>query len=134
MYVFMKSHQRSLLMSLLGCCVYGSWALWVNFDAGSWLALKASAVQGLCSFALTWVVTMFMEGALARVQLSPAWAQGLVAGLLGVLLMILVQVAGHVVAHTPKLLATIAPCAIFGSIYCLVYSQRRAHQGKSHVP
>lgn len=54
--------QRSLLSAIAGLVAYGAWAYWVNVMHGADKALMAACVQGGYSFALTFVMTILIEG------------------------------------------------------------------------
>ena len=123
----MSASGRALAMSFAALCVQGTWATWANADAGKWIAVKAGVVQGLCSFVMTYLVTMFMEFVLLRVSFSPAWIRGIVVGISGILFMLTIQVGAHALAGTPHILLTIAPAAAVGTCYCMLYSQRQVH-------
>ncbi len=54
--------QRSSLSAFAALFGYGGWAYLVNSMHGSMLAMKAACVQGGYSFALTFVMTLLIEG------------------------------------------------------------------------
>lgn len=58
--------QRSLISAVAGLLGYGAWAYWVNAMHGTDKALMAACVQGGYSFALTFVMTMLIEGIYAQ--------------------------------------------------------------------
>ncbi len=118
-----QSLQRSLLAACAGLVGYGGWALFVNYPAGTEMALRAAAVQGFYSFVLTLSMTLVIE------QLFHGLAQkGLAQKHAAWLTVILASIATwsvafgiHALNGTPKIVATILPGFIIGIIYTSVY-------------
>ena len=58
----LNAPQRSVVSAMMGFFFYGAWAYSVNQHHGMDAGIKAGMVQGSYSFALTFCMTMLLEG------------------------------------------------------------------------
>lgn len=132
--LFEHTSVRLLAPSIIGFLFYGSWAFWVNCEAGQALAFKAALTQGGFSFIMTLVLALLIEGLYLRFK---AWPFHLfVIGLITCSFLLLTSWALNYFADTPNILLTILPGAVVSSLYTIVYIQglnKLAKYGKSEA-
>lgn len=123
--------RRSLLAAFLAMCLQAAWAAYVNSAHGTWIAGRSALVQGVSSFCMTYLVTLLMERLLAWLQeIQPAHRMAVTAtAAIGA--MLAVQSGAHWLAGTPHIVATIAPAASIGTLYCISYTAGRTYFGKT---
>jgi len=113
-----QAMRRSLLAACAGLLGYGGWALFVNYSAGIEMALRAAAVQGGYSFALTLGMTLVIERLFHGLpQKHAAW----LTVVLSSIATWCVAFGIHTLNGTPNVIATILPGFIVGIIYTTLY-------------
>ncbi|MFT7491296.1 MAG: hypothetical protein ACI80S_000878 [Pseudohongiellaceae bacterium] len=119
--IFEHTSVRLLAPSSIGFLFYGSWAFWVNYEAGQTLAFKAALTQGGFSFVMTLVLALLIEELFLHFK---AWAFYLfVIGLITCSFLLLTSWALNYFAGTPNILLTILPGAVVSSLYTMIYIQ-----------
>lgn len=113
--------------AVLGLLFYGAWAVWANAEHGSALALRAGALQGSLSFAVTLGGTSLMK-TLFRGPGAAAWRA--LRAMLGTLALIYgLIIAVHLWHGTPEIALTLAPglpiTIAFCASYCLGLARYR---------
>lgn len=116
----MRPLTRSLLAGGLAAGVYGTWAYLANRYAGAAAAGLAALVQGSYSFALTVVLTGFIEMLVAALGRSAPALAGVVA--IAAAVLFAVAFVLQWLAATPSILATILPGWIIGTAYAGAYT------------
>lgn len=105
----------SLWPALAAFSLYGGWALYANRGAG--MALAAASLQGAMSFVVTLSLMLFVGMTHRRVD--SRWYRIVLAALLPVTVVIALMCLGHLAIGTPRVLATVAPSAVIGTLFCL---------------
>ena len=123
----LKKFGRSAVMGILAGMLYGSWAVYANWNHDIAHVARAAAIQFLLSFCSTSFLTLMIELVLARgrsVANLVAAAIGPHTGMASMFLM------AHWIAGTPNVLKTIAPSASVGLVFSILYvlKRRRAPQ------
>lgn len=110
----------SLRIGAAAFVLYGGWAAWANHDHGWPATAKAALTQGLLSFCVTVFMTIFMHETYRRLA---GWPGRPVLTATGPLSFVLSLMAiAHVSVGTPNVIKTIAPSAVIGFIYCVIYT------------
>jgi len=117
-----KTTRKALLISSIAFVLQGSWAVYANQRFGLEKSLVAGLVQGLCSFAMTFVTTMILEYLLALWRALAPGIRLVAVVTVTTLIIALVQSTAHWIAGTPEIAITIAPAVILGGVYCVVYA------------
>ena len=113
-------------MGVLAFVVYGSWAIFANWEYGIKKSLIAGLTQGLMSFLITTFMTFLMIWLLNRG--SSRWMSFLYAVICTNTVTITSLVVAHLIAGTPEILLTIMPSMIIGFVYIVSYSLAYLHQ------
>ena len=111
---------RSLLAATAGFLVYGSWALFINYEYGFAASLKAGLTQGGYSFILTLGLSFMMEW-LFQLSRQPI-RQFNLTFITTCLLIYATSWSINVLSGTPEILLTILPGAIASTLYTLSYT------------
>lgn len=122
---------RSIVSGLFGFLAYGGWAFFVNYDHGLHAATKAAFTQGSYSFAVTLVMTLFMEY-LFRLLANPTLR--FCVTFFGTCAVLYSTSWGvNALAGTPEIFMTILPGIIIGTAYTFGYtlSLTRLQTGKA---
>lgn len=106
---------RTFGPALLGFLAYGGWAFFCNISHGLKMGIQSGLVQGTLSFAITLVFNSLME--LLFRKTNHKWPTIAIT----CVLFIGTSYWVNVWVGTPEVLWTIAPGAIFGSIYVFTY-------------
>lgn len=109
-----------MLAASLAAGGYGTWAYFANRHAGPAAASVASLVQGSYSFALTLVMTGFIEWLVAVIGRTHLALAGVVAMATAGLFAIAFGLQW--LAGTPSILVTILPGWIIGTAYAVAYT------------
>jgi hypothetical protein len=113
-----RAFLRALLLAAGSAAFYGAWALFANWSSGR--AVRACLAQAAVSFASTMTLTLVAEW-LFRRQATPQRGFVLSAGGTAALI-VFVTTAVHLMVGTPRLLATIAPSIVCGSMFFTAYA------------
>lgn len=114
--------KRALVMGVLAGALYGAWAIYANWNHGLPRVARAFAIQFVLSFCSTSFMTLMIELTLARGRSA---ANKLLAAIGPHSGMITLFVIIHYIAGTPHVMKTIAPSAVVGLLFCIVYVSRR---------
>ena len=123
----LKKYGRSAVIGVLAGTLYGSWAVYANWNHDVAHVARAGAMQFLLSFCSTSFLTLMIELVLARGRSTA----NLVAAAVGPhVSMVSVFLTAHWIAGTPNVLKTIAPSASIGLVFSILYvlKRRRAPQ------
>lgn len=112
----------SLWPALAAFSLYGGWALYANREAGMALAAASASLQGAMSFVVTLLLMLFVGMTHRRVD--SRWYRIVLAALLPVTVVIALMCLGHLAIGTPRVLATVAPSAVIGTLFCLAEAIR----------
>lgn len=117
------SSTRALVSAVLGFITYGTWAYFVNVNhGGPAVGWRSGIVQGGYSFLLTLSSAYLMEFVYGRLQGTAirmlAWILTL---LLTMAVLFVTAFSINWAAGTPRILMTILPGFIIGSVYSLFY-------------
>jgi ascorbate-specific PTS system EIIC-type component UlaA len=123
-------NRKALLISCAAFLIQGGWAVYANHESGWERSLPAGLVQGLCSFAMTYLSTLLMEYILLAASAASAGWRFVAASGGTFLFITAVQSLAHWLAGTPHIARTILPAVIVGAIYCVVYSSGRVFFGR----
>jgi len=122
---------RILIPAIGAAIVYGSWALYANWDHGLSSAVKASLTQAAMSFFFTAFISSLIEylftlsqRLLFRFLLPVFGASALTSSLL---------VLAHVMVGTPEIVRTILPSIVIGFIYGVGYTILLIYKSRSSV-
>jgi hypothetical protein len=118
----LKKLGRSAVIGILAGTLYGSWAVYANWNHDAAHVARAGATQFLLSFCSTSFLTLMIELVLARGRSAAnlvAAAIGPHAGMVSVFL------TAHWIAGTPNVLKTIAPSASIGLVFSILYVLKR---------
>ena len=124
--------QRSLASATAGFVFYGGWAFLVNSMHGSMVALKAACVQGSYSFALTFAMTVLVEGLFRLI--SKLNGTAVIVNWATIVITCAIVFSSswiiNVMAGTPEIFKTVILGYIIGGIYSAtyVYGLARAKQ------
>lgn len=111
---------KSLASASAGALIYGSWAYYVNADAGSEMAVRTAAVQGSFSFVLTLSMTLMLEY-LYR-HLGPGKQAALATTALVSAFMFATAYSLQWAAGSNEILMTILPGYLIGTVYAGTYA------------
>lgn len=119
----LKKYGRSAVMGVLAGTIYGLWAVYANWSHDLAHVARAASTQFVLSFCSTSFLTLMIELVLARGRTVPNLvlaAVGPHAGMVSLFLTI------HWFVGTPNVLATVAPSASIGLVFCIVYVLKRS--------
>jgi hypothetical protein len=127
--------KRGLLAAAGGGALQACWALYANWEYGAAIRNSAAAAQGASSFTMSFIITVIMDALLALF----AWIESRVIRLAVVLLLsFAIMSAIHASVQwmngTPRILLTIAPAVIIGTVYCTVYLLARLELWRRRAP
>lgn len=108
---------------------YGTWGWFSNRMHELPVAIKAGAVQGSYSFALTLGMALIIERIHAQLARHGAKMQFRASLAICCLLLYATAWGINYVAGTPEILMTIAPGAAVGTVYVWYYLARLARRG-----
>lgn len=117
-----STRTRALASALAGFVAYGGWAYFVNVGHGDMVGMRSGLVQGGYSFILTMSSAYLMEFVYRwfrkTLDAVPSWIPTLL-----VTMVILFATAWGInrLAGTPRILLTILPGFLIGSLFSLVY-------------
>lgn len=118
----LRKYGRSAVMGVLAGTLYGSWAVYANWNHDAGHIARAAATQFLLSFCSTSFLTLMIEFMLARGRSLG----NLVAAAIGPhTCMVALFVVAHSLAGTPNVVKTIAPSATVGLVYSILYVLKR---------
>lgn len=115
--------QRSLVSAFSALFGYGGWAYLVNSMHGTAAAVKAATVQGGYSFALTFVITLIIEGLhrwVGNTVHQPRYTQ-VVTVFLTCALLFSSSWWINAMAGTPEIFSTVILGYVIGTIYTATY-------------
>ena len=112
--------QRSLISALAGFLFYGSWAFYVNSSHGNDMATRAFFTQGMNSFFITLVMSLFMEKIYASLTGPRLSFWGTFVS--STIFVCLFSWTVNYVAGTPEILMTILPGCIVSAFYAFSYT------------
>ena len=115
-----KKRRTPLIVATAAAAGYGAWAFLCNYTYGLLVGVRAGLVQAALSFTSTFLLAKTVEqifrlgrsprqGLLFCVILAPLVVFGLLYGI-------------HAANRTPRILATIAPSTLIGSIFLISYA------------
>lgn len=118
-----KKYARSAVIGVAAGTIYGLWALYANWSHDAAHVARAAGTQFVLSFCSTSFLTLMIELVLARgrsVGNLILAATGPHAGMVALFATI------HGLSGTPNVAKTIAPSALIGLGFCVVYVLRRS--------
>jgi len=118
----LKKLGRSAVMGILAGTLYGSWAVYANWNHDVAHVARAAAMQFLLSFCSTSFLTLMIELVLARGRSVGNLVVAAIGPHAG---MVSVFVTAHWLAGTPNVLKTIAPSASIGLVFSILYVLKR---------
>lgn len=113
-------------MSFAAFILQGSWAIYSNWTYGLFISLKSGTVQGVCSFFMTYIVTLAMEYLYKSFKKSHEYMRFFLTFVVSVFGMLSVQIVAHWVANTPEIMQTTLPAAVIGTMYCAIYTFKKS--------
>lgn len=114
-----KSQKTILKISFLAAFAYGSWAVFVNYDHGMMVWMKAGLAQASSSFLMTFFITNIAHGVCHKMGYGK---KGISLGYFStIIVMVAVPYTTHTISGTPRIWASMAPGLIWGSIYITSY-------------
>lgn len=119
-------------MGMVAFTFYGAWAAWANHEHGATTIAIAALTQGTLSFTVTTLVTTAMIETFRRISGRRARFLLTASGPMAAVLLIMATV--HWLVGTPNVWQTIAPSALFGSIYCVAYTWSLTRTRPSDAP
>jgi len=126
----LQKKSNSVILGALAFIIYGSWAIFSNWEYGLKKSLTAGMTQGLMSFLITTFIAFLM------IWLFDQGRSHLMRFLYAVGGTNAVAITGMVVAHlivgTPDILQTILPSMIVGFAMTVSYSIARLRQEAKH--
>lgn len=125
-----NANRKALLISCVAFFIQGSWAVYANHEFGWGKSLPAGLVQGLCSFAMTYLSTMLIEYILYVASAAASPLRFAAASASTIVFIAAVQSLAHWLAGTPHIIKTILPAVVIGGIYCIVYTLARVFLGR----
>ena len=129
----LNAAQRSGLSAFMGFFFYGAWAYSVNQHHGMDAGIKAAIVQGSYSFALTFSMTMLLEG-MYRVA-SKLFSSALLACFTTIAVCCGIVFSGswtvNYLAGTPEIFQTVILGYVIGGFYSTMYVLNLARQRAS---
>lgn len=128
-----KANKKALLIGCVAFFIQGSWAVYANHEFGWGKSLPAGLVQGLCSFAMTYLSTMLIEYILFVASAAARALRFTAASASTIVFIAAVQSLAHWLAGTPHIFKTILPAVVIGGIYCIVYALGRVFLGRQRV-
>ncbi len=119
----LNAAQRSAFSAMMGFLFYGAWAYSVNQHHGMDAGVKAGIVQGSYSFALTFSMTMLLEGMyrLATRFLSSKTFACFVTVLVCCAIVFSGSWTVNYLAGTPEIFETVILGYVIGGIYSTMY-------------
>lgn len=99
--------------------IYGSWAVYANFEHGQHAWVVAGLVQGIYAFISTLTVTIAASWMYKKCGCG--WRGIFIGFNFSFLIMLAIPVTVHNFANTPDILETILPGLIWGSGYLSVF-------------
>ena len=110
------------LLSVLSAFVYTPWGAYINWDYGSAVVIRVVTAQALLSIAVTLVYTRLMIVLYRRGKSRLAHATW---AFLGAGILVNTGIASsYFLIGAPRILATMAPGMIAGTVYAAVYVAR----------
>lgn len=108
-----------LLNAFAALIIYGSWAVYANFEHGQHAYIMAGIVQGSYAFISTLTMT---SAARWMYKKCGCGRNGIISGFsFGFLVMLAIPITVHYMAGTPDILETMLPGLIWGTAYLLSY-------------
>ena len=123
-------NRKAFLISCVAFFIQGSWAVYANHEFGWGKSLPAGLVQGLCSFAMTYLSTMLIEYILFVASAAAKTLRFAAASASTSVFIAAVQSLAHWLTGTPHIIKTILPAVLIGGIYCIVYALGRVFLGR----
>ena len=128
--IALEKKSNSVLLGVLAFLLYGSWAVFANWEYGLKKSLTAGLVQGIVSFLTTTFIMLLM------IWLFELGRSSLTRFLYAVTGTNAIAISGMVCAHlivgTPDILQTILPSMVVGFSLTVVYSSARLRQEAKH--
>lgn len=124
--------KASVLTGFFAGLLYGSWALYANYAAGTSIALQASAVQFVCSAFIGFIMTFMMDQicnsqTLSRIIIIPS------AIILPMIFTFVVSYYAHYSNGTPNIMMTILPSQILGVVWTTLYTLKLMKQDRRNA-
>lgn len=114
------SRKRAFLVGAGAFLLFGSWALFANRAHPVSAMTRAALAQGGLSFVSSSFSVLLLE---YLYGLGRTPARRTLLGAVGTPAIILVTMtAGHLLARTPNVVATLLPSWISGTLFCVVYT------------
>lgn len=123
-------NRKALLISCGAFFIQGSWAVYANREFGWGKSLPAGLVQGLCSFAMTYLSTILIEYILFAAGAAAKTLGFTAASASTIVFIAAAQSLAHWLAGTPHIIKTILPAVVIGGIYSIVYALGRVFLGR----
>jgi hypothetical protein len=114
------TRKRAGVTALGAALLFGGWAAFANWDHGAAAVLRATLAQAGLSATSTFAAVLLLEF-LFNLAEHPALRFALGA-LATPLCMFAAMAVVHLLAGTPRILVTIAPSLVSGSIFCVTYT------------
>ena len=114
-----RQYRTSILNSFAAMLIYGSWAVYANFEHGAQAWKMAGAIQGVYAFFSTLSVTVVAQWVYTKC--GRGWLGIVVGFLVSFVVMLTIPIAVHNLAGTPDILQTILPGLIWGSGYLILF-------------
>jgi hypothetical protein len=114
------TRKRAGVTALGAALLFGAWAAYANWDHGAGAVLRATIAQAGLSATSTFAAVLLLEF-LFNLAERPALRFALGA-LVTPLCIFTAMAVVHLLAGTPRILVTIAPSLVSGSIFCLTYT------------
>ena len=126
----LNAPQRSAFSAIMGFFFYGAWAYSVNQHHGMDAGVKAGIVQGSYSFALTFSMTMLLEG--MYLFASRLFTSKKLVCTLTILVCCAIVFTGswtvNYLAGTPEIFQTVILGYVIGGVYSIIYVLNLARQ------
>jgi len=110
--------------------LWGGWALYVNFEFGKTVALKACLTQGTASFVITLFMVRSVEWLYKR--LAPGLLAMTIPSILTVSFTGTCVALAHWFMGTPRIVATIAPALTVAILFCFFTTYKLSQRKPSH--
>jgi hypothetical protein len=117
--LWQSSETQGLFTALAALLGYGSWAAWCNHEFGALSTIKAFAAQGSFAFAATLSLTLLAASLYRR--LGRTYQALTLAFICCFIISLTVPASIHWLIGTPKILASMLPGLLCGSVYLLSY-------------
>jgi penicillin amidase len=115
-----KFTNRVIASGIIAFLLYGSWAVYANNEYGLLITLRSGLTQGLLSMTVTMVMTLAMEKVFSRIK--PAILRFILTALGPLVTLITLMAFVHWIVGTPRIIKTIFPSVVIGTIYCILYT------------